>query len=377
VKKHVVAALQFGLSQKQLVITLLKYGLGVGLLAWVVWRYWDSTDNGPGLPKSPGLGEALEKPIQWLPLGAAFLAYLVGILITFYRWYVLVRAQGLPFTVAGAMRLGLIGFYLSTFLPGSVGGDLIKAAFIAREQSRRTVAVATVAVDRILGLCGLFWLVACVGGVAWFGGFIEMLAKDAEGVAFLQTIVLSTIGVSAGSFATWFVAGFVPATAADRFARGLARIYKIGGSLAELWRALYMYRRQGTSVLAALLMSMCGHICFVLAFYFASLTLNAEDSVPSMTAHFLLVPVGMTITSAVPTPGGVGGAEVAFGVLYRLAGYDFANGVLGSLVLRGITWALGLLGYLVYLRMKPSLRPVQLQEGPTKEEVEASQPVAD
>jgi glycosyltransferase 2 family protein len=354
---------------KKHVLTLLKYGLGIALLAWVVWRYWDSTPNGPGL------GEALQKPIQWLPFALAVMVYLVGILITFYRWYVLVRAQDLPFTVVDAMRLGLIGFYLSTFLPGSVGGDLIKAAFIARQQSRRTVAVATVVVDRVIGLCGLFWLVACVGGVAWFGGYIAVLAKDADGVAFLQTIVLTTIGVSAGSFATWFVAGFVPAGPAERFAQWLHRIYKIGGLLAELWRALYMYRRRGRSVLASVVMSMGGHICFVLAFYFSSLTLNDPDKVPSMVAHFLLVPVGMTITSAVPTPGGVGGAEVAFGVLYGLAGYDPANGVLASLVQRVITWMLGLMGYLVYLRMKPSLPHVRPEETLT-DTVEAGQPVA-
>ena len=283
-KKPPVAIIRPGLSHKQLIVTLLKYGLGVALLAWVVWRYWDSTPPlRPGGENGPGLADALQEPIQWLPFGIAVVVYLIGILITFYRWYILVRAQELPFTVAGAMRLGLIGFYLSTFLPGSVGGDLIKAAFIARQQSRRTVAVATVVVDRVIGLCGLFWLVACVGGVAWFGGYINELAKDAAGVALLQSIVLTSIGVTAGSFATWFVAGFVPATAAQRFASGLHRIYKIGGPLAELWRAMYMYRRQGPSVLAALLMSMVGHICFVLAFLFASLTLNAPARIPSST----------------------------------------------------------------------------------------------
>src|SRR5439155_14399654 len=102
---------------KQLVVTLLKYGLGIVLLAWVVWQYWEPVDYGPDVPQAPGLRQALEKPIHVLPLAVGFLIYLIGVLITFYRWYVLVRAQELPFTVAVAMRLGLIGLYLSTFLP--------------------------------------------------------------------------------------------------------------------------------------------------------------------------------------------------------------------------------------------------------------------
>jgi uncharacterized membrane protein YbhN (UPF0104 family) len=104
---------------------------------------------------------------------------------------------------------------------------------------------------------------------------------------------------------------------------------------------------------------MVGHVAFVLAFYFAALTLSRENQVPSMPVHFLLVPVGMTVEAGFPAPGGVGGAEFFYGELYKIVGYPAANGVLASLVKRVITWALGLAGYLIYLRMKPALRPVQ------------------
>jgi hypothetical protein len=336
--------------KKQIVITLLKYGLGIGLLAWVVWQYWDSTDE------RPGLAEALQKPIEVVPLLLAACAYLVGVFITFYRWYVLVRAQDLPFTVAGAIRLGLIGFYLSTFLPGAVGGDIIKAAFIAREQSRRTVAVATVMVDRFIGLCALFWLVAVVGGTVWLGGYMERVAKDAAAAAYLETIILIAIGATMASFAVWFTAGFVSDAFAEHLAGGLQKFPKIGGSLAELWRAMHMFRQRGKCVALTLLMSMVGHIGFVVAFYFAARTLTPVEDIPTLGAHFVIVPVGMTIAAGFPSPGGVGGGEYGFGELYRLAGFGFAAGVLGSLVQRVITWTLGLIGYLVFLRMKPTLQ---------------------
>jgi glycosyltransferase 2 family protein len=341
--------------KKPIVINILKYGLGIGLLAWVVWQYWDST------PERPGLAEAFNNPkaINFVALGAAAATYLIGVLITFCRWYVLVRAQGLPFTVAASVRLGLIGFYLSTFLPGSVGGDIIKAAFIAREQSRRTVAVATVVVDRFIGLCGLVWLVTVVGGVAWLGGMMDKVATDDSARDYLQMIVLIAIGVTVGSFAVWFAAGFVSDDHAETFAGGLQRVPKIGGALAELWRALHMYRQRGASVAMTLLMSMVGHICFVLSFYFAAQTLTPVDQIPTLAAHFLIVPVGMAFAAGFPSPGGVGGSELGFGALYKLVGFAVAAGVLGSLVQRVITWALGLLGYLLYLRMKPALQPAR------------------
>ena len=50
-----------------------------------------------------------------------------------------------------------------------MGGDLFKAIFIAREQpGRRTEAVATVLVDRVIGMYALVLLtsaVICLGGI--------------------------------------------------------------------------------------------------------------------------------------------------------------------------------------------------------------------
>src|SRR5262249_1875839 len=151
-----------------------------------------------------------------------------------------------------AFRLGLIGYYLSTFLPGSIGGDIIKAAQIAREQDRRTVAVATVLIDRVIGLCGLFWLVALVGTVFWGVGYLMDSVQRSAGIVALETIVLGAWGLVLASLTFWFFLGVLPPRRAERFAAWLGRIPKVGHSLAEFWRAVWMYRLQGRSVLCAI-----------------------------------------------------------------------------------------------------------------------------
>src|SRR5207302_6700127 len=113
------------------------------------------------------------EPIHRDCLALAATLGLAAVLLTIIRWYYLVRAQGLPFTMTNALRLGLVGFYFSIFLPGSVGGDIVKAAFIARGQSRRTVAVATVILDRAIALWGLIWFVALLGAVFWLNGSLQ------------------------------------------------------------------------------------------------------------------------------------------------------------------------------------------------------------
>jgi uncharacterized protein (TIRG00374 family) len=279
---------------------------------------------------------------------------MVAVLITFVRWYFLVRAQRLPFTLVNGLRLGMVGYFCNTFLPGSVGGDIIKAFFLAREQSRRTVAVATVLIDRLVGLWALCWVVALVGIVSWFAG---LQAGPAEKV--LQSITIAAVGIVGVSVLAWFLMGVLPQRRADRFSQRLEGIPKVGHSAAEFWRAVWMYRREGRSVWLALVLSLCGHVGFVLAFYFGALTLQEPSAVPSLVGHFLVVPIGMAVQAGIPLPGGIGGGEYVFGKLYWLIGYAEANGVLMSLVYRSMTWVLGFLGYLVYLQMRPAIRTVE------------------
>lgn len=337
--------------KKQYLWNAVKYGLGIALLVWVIWAYWKSPDGG----RSPGLEDALQQPLSYGPLLLALVICLGSLLLTFARWFLLVRAQDLPFQMGDAMRLGWIGYALNTFLPGSIGGDIIKAAFLAREQNRRTVAVATVVFDRIIGLCGLFWLVAVLGVFFWVSGLLEVLAPSERGRNALVAIFSGAVLLAVGSLLFWLLVGLVPRSRIEPLAQRLNAVPKIGHSLAEIWRALHMYRARSHSVRQALLLALLGHVGFVLTFHFCALTLCPAESVPNLASQYLVVPVGMTIQAGIPTPGGVGGAEWSFGALYDAAGYGFTTGVLASLVQRLITWVLGLVGYLTYLRMKPSL----------------------
>ena len=181
--------------KKQILMLLLKYGLGLGLLAWVIYSYWDiKSPDGADV----GLAGVLEIPMHWPYLLLAGVIGLASILLTFLRWYVLVLAPDLPFTISTPLRLGMIGYYLSTFLPGSVGGDIIKAAFVC-EQNRRTLAVATVIIDRVIGLCGLTWLVALVGSYFWLSGILPQITATERSVAILESI-FRCHGIDVGQF---------------------------------------------------------------------------------------------------------------------------------------------------------------------------------
>ena len=293
------------------------------------------------------------EPIHAGYLLLALVIAIASTLLTFVRWYVLVRAVELPFRMIDALRLGFIGLFFNTFMPGSVGGDVIKAAVLAREQNRRTVAVATVIMDRAIALWALIWFVALLGAVFWLSGLL--VGQGAKPCRTIVTIAWVIVGLS---MLVWTVLGLLPGWRAERFAGRLERLPKVGGAAAELWRAVWMYRCRPRAVFGVLALSWIGHIGFVFLFYCAVLTLWQPDSgeqIPTLSQHFLIVPIGLVIQAAPFFPGGAGIGELGFGLLYQWLGCSEASGVLGSLVQRVINWTLGLLGYLIYLRMRATL----------------------
>jgi uncharacterized protein (TIRG00374 family) len=323
--------------------TVFKFVLALGVLGFTVFLNW------PGLAKI-WAEHVLTGKIYWANLALAAVICLVSTLLTFVRWYVLVRAVKLPFTLSDALRLGVVGYYYNILLPGSVGGDIIKAAFLACEQNRRTVAVATVIMDRLIGLWGLFWFVAILGGVFWTLGIVPEEARWGCGIIVISSTVTVVISVI-----VWALLGLLPEANAERFAGRLER--RFGGAAGEFWRAVWMYRCQAPSVYLALLMSVVGFIGFVLTFYLSVLTLAEPAAIPSLAVHFLIVPIGLLLAAVPLFPNGLGISEAGFGGLYLLVGFNAPNAVSGSLVQRVVTWLLAvLMGLLLYLSKRRAVK---------------------
>src|SRR5262245_53405154 len=110
-----------------------KVAVGLALLAYVLKS---------GMVDFVVLKTLLLHPSNFL-VGLLFL--LIITLCASFRWFLLVRAQGLSLSVKNLMELTMIGNFFNTFMPGAVGGDLIKAWYVAgREPQRKSRAIFTV-----------------------------------------------------------------------------------------------------------------------------------------------------------------------------------------------------------------------------------------
>ncbi len=365
---------------------LLKYGIGFGLLALVLVQNWEPKFNALGKEVNPGLKGLLQKTPDFLNYGALVALSVVCSFTQFFRWFLLVRALDLPFTYGVACRLGLVGCFWNAFTPGSVGGDLVKAYYIARGQpGRRTAAVATVIADRLVGLFGLIWFSAVFGSAFWIAGNQWIVDND-----YIKDIVRVCSGLTVAAVVGWIVMGLLPKSRADRFAERITSLPRrvlsavgwvlrkllpqkwgdrlsqsllgiskgIGDTLAEAWYSVYAYRQRPRAVYVTILMTAFVHTCFVMMFFLAVRVFPADEPA-SFPETIVVAPIGYIAQAFFPAPGGVGGGEYIFGYLYKLMGRPESTGVIGRLTLRVNEWCIGLVGLYFYLRMKDELRVVE------------------
>ena len=120
-------------------------------------------------------------------------------------------------------------------------------------------------------------------------------------------------------------------------------------------------------------LSVIGFLGFVPSFYFGARAMGdaAPNAIPTLTQHFLFVPIGLVVQAVVPLPGGVGASEFGFGKLFGWFGCPEPNGVLASLVQRVIVWTIGLLGYLIVIATARASRPVATADSATPMQLDA------
>ncbi|MEJ7637014.1 MAG: lysylphosphatidylglycerol synthase domain-containing protein [Singulisphaera sp.] len=100
-------------------------------------------------------------------LAMAFALCLLALVSTFLRWMIIVRAQGLVLRLRDAVRVGFAGNAVDQIVPGQVGGDVLKANYLRRSGGGTARAVASILLDRAIGILGLFTLAAAMGAVDW------------------------------------------------------------------------------------------------------------------------------------------------------------------------------------------------------------------
>ena len=339
---------------KKKLILLVKLAVSVTILTVVVVN---ARRANPTL-----FAEFIDRPKNWGLLIAAWALCMTGVLITFLRWYYLVRALELPFRVRDALRLGFLGYMFNFVSLGSVGGDLFKAVFIAREHPRRKAeAISTLIVDRAVGLYALLVMAAAavlIVGLPTEDPNIRVI-NDAAVVGSVVGCVLMTLillpGFSTGPLAEFF-----------------SGLPKVGGTFAQLFRAVRMYRRRLDVLIWTCLMSLVNHGLYAIGLFLLATGLAGGDTA-TLAEHFVIVPLGW-VAAALPLPlGALGAFEGAVDYLYAhvpQASLPPGEGLLVALGYRVITVVIATVGIGFFLSSRREVADVWHEAEHELEEME-------
>src|SRR5437868_2137059 len=100
-------------------------------------------------------------------LVAAVLIFPITYLLTAASWHEMLMAIVSHIGQMRAFTLTLVGAFYNTFMPGSTGGDFLKALYASRQTTHRTRAVMSVVIDRIIGLLALIILGGIAASTQW------------------------------------------------------------------------------------------------------------------------------------------------------------------------------------------------------------------
>ena len=136
------------------IITGVANGPSIGLPRVAALPVGDLVHTHGRLEVSRGLVGLIKSAKPW-PLLAALLLLGLPTFITTWRWRQLLVVQRLALTYGKCLTLTFVGQFYSTFLPGSVSGDVVKVIYTGRLTAQPTKSAVTVLLDRVIGLVAL------------------------------------------------------------------------------------------------------------------------------------------------------------------------------------------------------------------------------
>lgn len=255
---------------RSLAFNVLKLVITVAAF-WLLLSHEVRTDDGRHVTALRAIADYLPKidPAtfwQFVLLAAAI--KFVGILASMYRWSLLLQGQGIHFPFGHVFGAFLIGRFLGTFLPSTVGLDGYKLYDAARFSGRTAAVTAATAVEKVLGIVGIFltFLVAFPLGY-------DILGDRAALVGMVTVpLAVAVIGV-------FFLLAFRPTLVQAILTRvpfpGRAKIH---GFLARTSDAAAVYRDQKLLLVNAAAQSFLVHFSTAAMYFFTALAIGAEHA---------------------------------------------------------------------------------------------------
>jgi hypothetical protein len=243
-----------------------------------------------------GIASTLATANKWL-LVVAVVVFPINLAIVGARLWFLLRLQGIYLRLWEMIRLTFLGQFFNMVVPGTVGGDVVKAWYICKHTPRAPAVLVSIFVDRLMGLVELVLMAGVMLSLVLLTGRESVDRMESSIVTVLVVLGIVTVAVA-----------FLLSRRL-RQAMHLQRFYQklpIAHHIDAAGKAVRIYRRRMGALLQAVLVTFGAHVLFVTSFALMGMALHID--VP-FYLYYVYIPL-IYIIGAVPiTPGGLGLVE--------------------------------------------------------------------
>lgn len=268
-------------------------------------------------------------------LGAACGLYVIQLFIAAWRWGQLLRAQHIEIRARRLFSSCLVALFFNNFLPGTVGGDVIRIRDTASLAGSKTLATTVVALDRVIGLLALVLVGATAASMSGAGrGVLPFSVGWLWAGLLVALAVLSVVLVLMSHSTSWLAT-----------LRGGRRDW-VALRAGRLIDALARFRTQPGALCGCFAGAVAVHVVLVI-FYVAIARSMIVPVSPWNLA--VIVPISFIIQALPVSLNGLGVREAAFSVCFARLGLSLESALAVSLTSAAIAAVVSLLGAVVYV----------------------------
>jgi len=274
------------------------------------------------------------RQMNMLWMTAALGMYGLMLLVSAWRWSLLLRVQTVHVSLSTLTKSFLVATFFNNFLPSNIGGDVVRVADTAPFAGSKTLATTVVLLDRLLGLIALL-AVAAVASVLAASAGVRL-----EGVGYVW---IALVAIAAG-----LVVFLRFPESVSRILRAAAhgRAAALQTRLHNLVNAIERFARQPLTVWLAFIGAVAVQALLVLFYVCAARSLSVP--LPLLAAS-VIVPVSLAVQMAPVSINGFGVREAVFAFFFTSLGFDVSSALTLSLGSAGLIMLFSLSGGGVFL----------------------------
>jgi len=271
---------------------------------------------------------------KFIYLIVAFILIILGVIISSFKWKLLLSAKSVIISLKKAVYLYFIGFFFNNFLPANIGGDTVRGYYLSKNsQIKLSTSFASITIERITGVVALIFFIL-------IGIFLNWRLVEKLNIIHILSI---------------FILIFLILIAL-LFSRKLRRVInsrfnfktfsRLSTSLKNLYNSINVYRGEKKVVFQSLIISFIFQAIVIINAY---LYILAVDNYITILQLVFIIPL-ISLAGLIPISiNGIGVTEGAFVYFFTILGLSSAEALSIALLARGVNLAVSLLGGIFYL----------------------------